>query len=60
MAVLFIILVPFIGIKLFNDFNPFNWVVVVDGIVSALTISYWWEYMRSSLRMDVPKMEEEK
>jgi len=59
-AVLFIILIPYIGIKLFNDFNPFNWVFLVDGIVSALTISYWWEYMRSSLRMDVPKMEEEK
>lgn len=57
-AVLFIILVPFMVIKLHNDFNPFNWIFFVDGIVSALTISYWWEYFRASFRMDVPKMEE--
>lgn len=56
-AVLFIILIPFMGIKLYNDFNPPSWIILVDGIVSALTFSYWWEYARSSFRMDVPKME---
>ena len=56
-AVLFIILIPFMAIKLHNDFNPPSWIVLVDGIVAALTTSYWWEYARSSFRMDVPKME---
>lgn len=59
-AVLFIILIPFIGIKLYNDLTPPNWIVLVDGTVSALTVSYWWEYARSSFRMDVPKMDEAK
>ena len=57
-AVLFIILVPFMGIKLFNDFNPPSWIALVDGIVSALTISYWWEYARSSFKLDRPAFDE--
>lgn len=56
-AVLFIILIPYILIKLYADFFPFNWIVIVDGIVSALALSYWWEYARSSFRMDAPRME---
>lgn len=59
-AVLFIILIPYMIIKIVNDFDPFNWIIFVDAIVSALTISYWWEYARSSFRMDVPKMSEKK
>jgi len=56
-AVLFIILIPYILIKLYADFFPFNWIVIVDVIVSALALSYWWEYARSSYRMDAPRME---
>jgi hypothetical protein len=59
-AVLFIILIPFMAIKVYNDFNPPNWILLVDVVVSALTISYWWEYALSSFRMDVPKMEKPK
>ncbi|MBV6394943.1 MAG: hypothetical protein HFACDABA_00514 [Anaerolineales bacterium] len=56
-TVLFIVLIPFMAIKLYNDLSPFTWLFFVDAIVSALTISYWWEYARSSFRMDVPKMQ---
>lgn len=59
-AVLFIILVPFMFIKIYNDLVSPSWIVIVDGIVAALTLSYWWEYARSSFRMDVPKMEKVK
>jgi uncharacterized membrane protein len=64
--VLFIILVPFIAFKIQADLNPENlvwptWIILlVDVIVSLMTISYWWEYAYSSINLDKPKMSEEK
>lgn len=60
--VLFIILVPFIAFKIQADLNPENlawptWIIlVVDAIVSLMTISYWWEYAYSSINLDKPKI----
>ena len=59
--VLFVILIPFIVLKLKADLVAFNWVVIlVDFIVSLMTILYWAEYSYSAFRFDVRKMPEEK
>lgn len=59
--VLFIILIPFIVIKLISDFESPNLIgIPVDVAVSLMIVLYWWEYARSSFRMDVPKMERPK
>lgn len=56
-VVLFIILIPFIVFKLIADFESPNLIVIfVDVAVSLMTILYWWEYARSSFRLDVPKV----
>jgi hypothetical protein len=59
--VLFVILIPFIVLKLKADLVAFNWVVIlVDFIVSLMTVLYWLEYAYSAFRFDVRKMPEEK
>jgi hypothetical protein len=64
--VLFIVLVPFIAFKIQADLNPENlawptWIILlVDVIVSLMTILYWLEYSYSSIRLDKEKMPEEK
>ena len=59
--VLFVILIPFIVLKLKADLVAFNWVVIlVDFIVSLMTVLYWAEYSYSAFRFDVRKMPEEK
>ena len=55
--VLFIILIPFIVFKLIADFqSPSVIVIPVDVAVSLMAVLYWWEYARSSFRLDVPKI----
>ena len=64
--VLFIILVPFIAFKLQADLKPENlvwptWIILlVDGIVSLMTMLYWMEYAYSAVKLDKPKMSAEK
>lgn len=56
--VLFIILIPFIIIKLIADFQEPNLIVMpVDVAVSLMAVLYWWEYARSSFELDKPKPE---
>jgi hypothetical protein len=55
-AVLFIILVPFIVAKLTSDFSDPNWlVIIVDLVVSIMIVLSWFEYARSAVRLDKPK-----
>jgi hypothetical protein len=59
--VLFVILIPFIVLKLKADFQSFNWLVIlVDFTVALMTFLYWLEYSYSAFRFDVRKMPEEK
>ena len=66
--VLFVILVPFIVIKLKGDLLNLqagvqlqDWVVIlVDFTVSLMTFLYWLEYAYSAFRFDVRKMPVEK
>lgn len=59
--VLFVVLIPFIILKLKADLVAFNWVVIlVDFIVALMTFLYWLEYAYSAFRFDVRKMPEEK
>lgn len=54
--VLFFLLIPFIVTKLGDDWGSSPWLVTsVDVIVSMMTIAYWVEYARSSLKLDRPK-----
>ncbi len=56
-VVLFIILIPFIAIKLIADFKELNLIVIfVDVAVSLMAALYWWEYARSSFQLDKPKL----
>lgn len=59
--VLFILLIPFIVIKLISDFESPSLIgIPVDIAVSLMIVLYWWEYARSAVRMDVPKMDKSK
>ena len=59
-AVLFIILIPFIAFKLIADFQEPNVIVLpVDVAVSLMAVLYWWEYARSSFQLDKPKLSQE-
>lgn len=59
--VLFVILIPFMVFKLRADFVQANALItIVDVVVSLMTAFYWAEYARSSVRLDVPKMQAEK
>ena len=59
-VVLFIILAPFIGLKLIADFESPNLLVIaVDVVVSIMAFLYWWAYARSSFQLDVPKISAE-
>ncbi|MBI5932878.1 MAG: hypothetical protein HY867_04160 [Chloroflexi bacterium] len=59
--VLFIILIPFIVLKVIADFQAPNFIVIpVDVAVSLMTVLYWAEYSYSAFRFDVRKMPEEK
>jgi len=60
-VVLFIILIPFIIIKLASDFESPNVIIIpVDVAVSLMAVLYWWEYMRSSFELDKPKSKKAK
>ncbi len=55
--VLFVILIPFIVLKLRADLQSPNWLVVlVDFTVSLMTVLYWAEYAYSAIRLDKEKM----
>jgi len=59
--VLFVILIPFIVLKLRADFQTPNWLIIlVDLLVSLITFLYWLEYSYSSIRLDKEKMPKEK
>jgi hypothetical protein len=59
--VLFVILIPFIVLKLQADWLSQNWLIIlVDFTVSLMTFLYWAEYSYSAFRFDVPKIPTEK
>lgn len=61
-AVLFFLLIPFMYVKLANDFAlaPIP-ITVVDAIVSLLILAYWVDYARSAFKLDKdPSKDKEK
>lgn len=59
-VVLFIVLIPFIAVKVYTDFQSRNLIIIaVDVIVSLMVILYWREYVLSSFQLDAPKISEE-
>jgi len=59
--VLFLILIPFMVLKLRADFAQAHWLItVVDLAVSLMTAFYWEEYAHSSVRLDVAELPVEK
>lgn len=55
--VLFIILVPFMFLKIQADWQSSNWLLVlVDGVVSLMIVLYWAEYAYSAIKLDAPRM----
>ena len=55
--VLLIVLLPFLTLKIIRDFSPLNIIMMlVDGIITVLTLLYFWDYARSAIKMDAPKM----
>jgi hypothetical protein len=55
--VLFIILIPFIVLKLRSDLQTLNWLILLaDFTVSLITVMYWGEYAYSAIKLDAPKV----
>lgn len=55
--VLFIILAPFIFLKLQADWQSPNWLVIlVDSVVSLMIFLYWAEYAYAAIKLDAPRM----
>ena len=55
--VLFVILIPFIILKLQADWLSQNWLIIlVDLTVSLMIFLYWAEYAYSAFKLDVRKM----
>jgi hypothetical protein len=55
--VVMIVLLPFLILKLVSDFSSRNvLMIILDGIVTILTLLYFIDYARSAVKMDAPKM----
>ncbi len=55
--VITIVLLPFIILKIMADLNLGNWILIlVDSGIALTTLIYFFEYARSSVLLDVPKV----
>lgn len=56
-VVIGIVLLPFITLKIIADLHAGNWILIlVDSGIALMTLIYFFEYARSSVLLDVPKV----
>jgi hypothetical protein len=52
-----IVLLPFLVLKLVSDFSSRNvLMIILDGIVTVLTLLYFIDYARSAVTLDVSRV----